>query len=173
MLQSQRQTSSSTVLWLRPRGWWAVVFAMPAIAGCDDGSGADVPYQPPVVQEEVLPPMEAQKAAVGVGKSSRRLSDGSTVEQMASYQAQAYFSAKERIAFDIQLVQAEKLFEAMEGRKPETHEEYMDKIVRANAIQLPKLPENMRYQYLPEKGELWVEPIDGQSAESVSSEEIE
>lgn len=152
------------------RWWWTAGLAIAVTLGCDDGSGADQPYQPPVVEEDELPPMEAQRAAVGVGQSSRRLSDGSAVEQAVGYQAAAYFNAKERIVFEVQLVQAAKLFEAVEGRKPDSHEEYMDKVVKANNILLPKLPENMRYRYLPEDGQLWVEPIEGRSAESVAGE---
>lgn len=49
-----------------------------------------------------------------------------------------------------------KLFEATEGRKPNSHEEFMSRVVKPNNIQLPRLPQGQRYQYNPQLGELMV-----------------
>jgi hypothetical protein len=43
------------------------------------------------------------------------------------------------------------------GRGPKTHEEFMEKIIRANDIKLPELPSGHRYVYDPVQGELLVE----------------
>ena len=72
----------------------------------------------------------------------------------------AFFKAKERIAFDIAVPQAVNLFQASEGRFPKSHEEFMEKIIKANRIELPKLPEGMTYRFHSDTGELWVHPID-------------
>ncbi len=40
-----------------------------------------------------------------------------------------------------------ELFNASEGRYPKDHEEFMEKIIKANNIQLPVLPHKGRYQY--------------------------
>jgi hypothetical protein len=50
-----------------------------------------------------------------------------------------------------------QLYEATNGRKPRTHEEFMEQIVKFNAIPLPQLPPDCRYIYDPEIGELMVE----------------
>ena len=40
---------------------------------------------------------------------------------------------------------------------PKTHDEFMEKIVVANGIELPQLPEGERYVFDPQRGELMVE----------------
>jgi hypothetical protein len=49
-----------------------------------------------------------------------------------------------------------KLFEATEGRKPNSHDEFMSRIVKANNIALPKLQQGRSYRYDPQRGELMV-----------------
>lgn len=39
------------------------------------------------------------------------------------------------------------LFNATEGRYPESYDEFMEKIIKANNIQLPVLPGGKKYQY--------------------------
>ena len=46
------------------------------------------------------------------------------------------------------------LFKASEGHLPKTDEEFMDKIINANHIQLPPLPPGSSYVYDPSKGEI-------------------
>ena len=52
--------------------------------------------------------------------------------------------------------QALNLFNASNGRFPEDHAEFMDKIIKANNIQLPVLPGGRQYQYDVENHELVV-----------------
>ncbi|HEX5442769.1 MAG TPA: hypothetical protein VFW87_03020 [Pirellulales bacterium] len=67
-----------------------------------------------------------------------------------------YFQAQERLVFD-QVVHALRLYDAEHGSKPKTEEEFMTKIIQANNIRLPKLPEGSKYKYDSQKGELLVE----------------
>ena len=113
---------------------------------------AEVPSE--LVQEPV---MERVKAEVGVGQSGRSLDNETGVARMISEPARAYFSVAERTVFDIQIPQAMQLFKAMEGRSPNSHDEFMTKIVRANSIQLPKLAEGQKYIFEPSTSELMVE----------------
>lgn len=63
----------------------------------------------------------------------------------------AYFSVRERVVFDIQIASAMNLYKATNGYYPKTHEEFMQKIVKQNMIQLPKLRTGDSYVYVPEK----------------------
>ena len=110
----------------------------------------------------VAPTLEAQKAAVGVGiKGDSLESDvqGNGPGAIIAAPVHAYFKVKERAVFDIQIPQMLNLYNALHGRAPQNHDEFM-KEIEANRIQLPKLPEGMRYQYRADVGELWVEPVD-------------
>jgi hypothetical protein len=50
-----------------------------------------------------------------------------------------------------------KLYQADQGRYPATHDEFMEKIIRANNLKLPDLPPGQRYLYVAETHELMVE----------------
>ena len=69
----------------------------------------------------------------------------------------SYFCIRERLAYDIQIPEAMKLFRATEDRLPKSHEEFMQRIIKENHINLPLLPEGHRYVYDPKRGELMVE----------------
>jgi len=68
-----------------------------------------------------------------------------------------YFRAQERIVFEIEVPQALNLYKAVNGKGPQTHEEFMEKIIKANNIKLPELLPRERYVYDPEKEQLMVE----------------
>jgi hypothetical protein len=128
-----------------------------AIAGCQPPQAAQAPVQAPA---PVAPTGEAVKAGVGVGQQGRSLDGDTGVQQMISAPVSAYFKAKERIAFDIAVPHTVNLFQATEGRFPKSTDEFMEKIIKANQIALPKLPEGMMYQFHSDTGELWVHPIN-------------
>ena len=104
------------------------------------------------------PETERVKAGVGVGKKGRSL-DGYTdgVEGAIASPAQAYFSTKEKLTFEIQLKHAMDLYKATNGRLPNSHEAFMNEIVKFNKINLPELPAGHKYVFDPERGELMVE----------------
>lgn len=141
---------------------FGVVLALGQI-GCDNSPDEEIATpepEPPLMQE-------ARKAEVGVGKQGAKLrADNSIATKMVGgAAAQALFDTKEKVAFEIKIPQALALYRAQDsfGKGPQTHEEFMEKIIRANNIELPKLPEGMHYNYRPDggekgEGELWVEP---------------
>jgi hypothetical protein len=106
------------------------------------------PQTPPAVQ----PNATYQKADVGAGKRGRNYEPGIVTTPIASY-----FASRERIAFQIQIPDAMRLYKASNGNAPKTHDEFMQKIIKENNIQLPDLPAGQRYVYLPDKEELFVE----------------
>jgi hypothetical protein len=108
--------------------------------------------------KKAAPPMEDQVAKVGVGVKGDSLETSNDDPRgIITGPALALFKAKEKIVFEIQLPQAVAMYNALNGRNPKTHEEYMREIVEANKIPLPKLPDGMVYRYRPESNELWVE----------------
>lgn len=111
-----------------------------------DAGKTEAPSAPPAdntVREE---------AKVGVGKKGRGYGAGLVTTPVA-----AYFGARERIAFEIQIPEAMKLYKALNGNAPKTHEEFMQKIIKENAVRLPELPEGHRYVYDPKAEQLMVE----------------
>ena len=103
------------------------------------------------------PQMPNQVAKTGVGVQGNSLDgiQGNDARMLVAGPVKAYFNAKERIVFDIQLRESEKLFNALQGRDPKSHEEYMKEVV--GKIPLPKLQDGMVYRYHPDSNELWVE----------------
>lgn len=114
-----------------------------------DAPAADVP------PETVRVPAE-----VGVGVKGRKLDDPHLV-QMIVTPARALFRTRERVVFEVQIPHAMQLYEATNGRKPRSHDEFMQEIIGFNQIQLPELPPGQRYVYDPESGELMVERPGG------------
>jgi hypothetical protein len=117
---------------------------------------------PPTVTSQA-PPAEARPAQVGVGLQGQSLKNESGIGKAIAQPAMVLFQTKEKMVFEVQIPQALQLFNGLEGRLPETHEEFMDKIIKFNQIKLPKLPEGQEYRYRPDKGELWVEPTSANS----------
>lgn len=154
---------------------WGLLIALSALLGCEGGSGssdagrgpedlskllvnpapAAAPAQPPpaVAPAAAAPPAVVQTPAqAGVGEKGRSLEF-----KLGQTAVKAYFQAKERIVFEIQLPEAMKLYQATNGYFPKTEEDFWEQIVKANFISLPELPAGHRYVYRPENGELFVE----------------
>jgi hypothetical protein len=113
------------------------------------------PNSPSVQLPSSEPP---RKAETGVGIAGRSLQQEQGIGKMIAQPAATLFTVREKVVFEIQLPQAVALFQASEGRLPNSHEEYFEKIIDANRINLPKLPAGQAYRYRPDLGELWVEP---------------
>jgi RNase P/RNase MRP subunit p29 len=90
---------------------------------------------------------------VGVGLKGRSL-DG--YKGAVVTPAKAYFAVREKTVFQIQIPHAMQLFKAENGEGPKSHDEFMEKIVKANGIKLPELPPGQIYQYQPDTEELMV-----------------
>jgi hypothetical protein len=71
--------------------------------------------------------------------------------------ANAHFTVRERIVFEVQVPESLKLYKATHGRGPQTHAEFMKEIVAANQIRLLQLQDGMRYVYDPKTETLLVE----------------
>lgn len=100
--------------------------------------------------------MERVVAEVGVGQKGRRLDQDHVVDAIAA-PAKKLFDIKEKAAFEFQVAPAMNYFKALEGRAPKSHEEFMEKIIEANNIQLPELPPGQKYVYDPATEQLMVE----------------
>lgn len=114
------------------------------------GSGAD-----PGVSPAVEPEGELIRAETGVGKQGQSLQDETGVGAMIVQPARSLFAVKQRMVFDVQIPKALQSFEALQGRKPNSHDEYMN-VLKTNLIKLPELPAGQTYEYDPEQGELMV-----------------
>lgn len=110
------------------------------------------PPAPPPQPAVPAPSAAPQKAGVGVGEKGRGYGQG-----VVATPAATLFAAKERIVFEMEVPKAMQLFKAMEGRGPKDHAEYMDKIIKANQIRLPELPQGKQYRYDPKTELLMVE----------------
>jgi hypothetical protein len=113
---------------------------------------ANAPVAPAPAEPAPPPEMVQEKAEVGVGVKGSDLGQG-----LVSTPVKAYFLTKERLVFEAQIPHAMNLYAASNGRKPKSHEEFMEQIIKFNNIQLPQLPAHSRYVYDPETGELMVE----------------
>ncbi len=107
-----------------------------------------LPPTPPASDQTVEPTVEPvhQPAAVGVGKRGRGYGAGPITTPIA-----AYFSTRQRMAFDIQIPSAMNIYRAQNGHFPKSHEEFMEKIIKENSIRLPELSNGKRYVYDPDK----------------------
>jgi hypothetical protein len=110
------------------------------------------PVQPAPPAAKPVEPAASQKAAVGVGAKGRGFGQGVVATPAASL-----FAARERIVFEIQIPQAMQLFKATEDRGPKDHAEFMERIIKANQIHLPELPEGKQYRYDPKTEQLMVD----------------
>jgi hypothetical protein len=145
---------------------------IPGIAGVVDLSGDEEPPVPnhSSIQPETstTPPFnldltaggeggERVRAEVGVGKRGQSLNDEQGIGGMIVQPARALFATEQRVVFNVLIPKAVQLFEATEGRKPRSHDEYMSRIIKANLIKLPTLPAGQKYIYDPNTGELMVQ----------------
>jgi hypothetical protein len=99
---------------------------------------------------------ERVRAKSGVGKKGRRLRDPKLVQTLVT-PAVSLFAAQQRVVFDIQIPKAMQYYEGLHGEKPQSHEEFMQGIVKEGQIQLPELPAGHKYVYDPKQGVLMVE----------------
>lgn len=68
---------------------------------------------------------------------------------------EAYEPLKQQVS-ELKIQQSVDIFNAIEGRYPKDHEEFMTKVIRANNIRLPQLGPGKQYQYDVENHALMV-----------------
>ncbi len=93
---------------------------------------------------------QLEKAEVGVGTKGKDYGGGIITEP-----ARVFFRVEERITFQ-QVEHAQNLFKAEHGQFPQSHEEFMEKVIEANQIALPGLPDGAEYWYDAESAELMI-----------------
>jgi hypothetical protein len=130
-------------------------------SGCDQSSAPSGSANPtPPVAIPAAQPFEAKPAQVGVGAQGQSLKDEKGIGKAIVQPAMALFRTKEKAVFEFQIPPALELYRAGEGNGeyPPSHDEFMSKIIKANSIQLPRLPAGQVYRYHPDDHQLWVEP---------------
>jgi len=118
---------------------------------------AEMPAEPIATESDVLA-SDADTgtivpAQVGVGAKGRDYGGPGIV----TTPVETYFRTGERIAFEIQIPSAMKLYKASHDNKgPKTHEEFMKVIIQENGVQLPELPDGEEFIYDPKTEQLMV-----------------
>ncbi len=110
-------------------------------AGATEGAEAEAEY----VEKK------ADVGATGKGEYGVTSEDPMSI---VTVPVSTYFKAQEMAVFRMQIPSAMNLFQASEGRYPNSEEEFMTKIIKANQIVLPKLPEGDVYFYDAQAREL-------------------
>lgn len=111
------------------------------------GSAADDPHPGHGVAGDSQPSSgeaentESKVAEPGVGKKGRYNSN-----DYVSTVVGAYFGIQEKLAFDLAKSHLQR-YKTIHGDYPKTHEEYMEKIIAANNVQLPELKKGEEYYY--------------------------
>jgi hypothetical protein len=96
---------------------------------------------------------ELKKAEAGVGVKGKDYGGPGFI----TTPVMAKFSAEQRIAFEIQIPNAMKIYKAAhENKGPKSHEEFMEVIIKENGVPLPELAPGESYLYIPETEELMV-----------------
>ena len=140
--------------------YFAAIIAGALMSGCGEWkkplpAPKPSPQAAPHVElapEPAAPPQQV-KAAVGVGAKGHYDGVGPVVTPI-----HAYFAAKERVVFEIQIPKTMQIYKAEhDNHGPKTHEQFMKEIIQEGMIKLPELPAGDRYIYDPVKEELMVE----------------
>ncbi|MCC6509559.1 MAG: hypothetical protein IT423_10655 [Pirellulaceae bacterium] len=141
----------------RLASWMCVVWSLTFIGlGCTPPPAPPAAAPPPAA--EPPPPAAPIKAEAGVGKQGQSLKNEGAVGRFFAQPAITLFTVKQRVVFEIQIPQAMNLYQASNGYKPKSHDEFMTHIIKANNIALPILPEGQVYKYHPDEGVLYVHP---------------
>ncbi len=113
-----------------------------------------VPAGPGQATSAIPPGATATPAQVGVGAQGKNYGSGDA--GLVTTPISAYFSAKEMIAFNIEIPRAMNTFKAFNNRLPSSQAEFDKEIIEPANIKLPELPAGKKYMYDPVKGELMV-----------------
>jgi len=138
---------------------WCVAIYVACQVGCDrlipNPPGARQPGGATLSNDQSEPAagQTAQPAEPGVGKYSRNLArDGLLITPVRTI-----FTADEKMVFDIQIPKAMQIYKALnDGHALQSHDEFMEKIIRENHIRLPKLLDGHTYEYDTEQEKLTV-----------------
>jgi len=125
-------------------------------AAVEDAGVAEVPQAPPAQDEPAQKEDNTVtvKADVGMtGKGNYSSANANNPVGIITVPVKTYFTTRERLVLQ-QVTAAENLYKGEHERLPSSNEEYMEKIIRANNISLPRLPDGHVYVYDPKDSEL-------------------
>ena len=147
------------------------------MCGCDLAKPQNEGQRPPpVVMEDVPQDQPAQnepvpkeddtvtvKAEVGMtGKGNYSSANADNPMGIITVPVKTLFTTQQRLVLQ-QITAAENLYKGEHEKLPSSNEEYMEKIIRANNIQLPRLPAGQTYEFDPTDNELKIrKPRDAQ-----------
>jgi hypothetical protein len=137
-----------------------------AAPGSESPDGASEPTTEPAAE------MPAEEAPAAEDSAAAPAADGTTTPAevgvgvkgqnyggpgFVTTPIEAYFRTGERIAFEIQIPNAMKLYKADHDNKgPKTHEEFMNVIIKENGVELPELAAGEEFLYDPKTEQLLV-----------------
>lgn len=160
MKRGLRTGEVKVLITLRVMSAAALAMSAALMAGCGQYEPAKTAAPPASPQPVATQPPAAvaataektvKPAAVGMGEKGRDYPLGPVSTPVASL-----WAVKEKLALGL-IEKAMNEFRAVEGRTPKSHEEFMEKIIKANDIRLPTLPPGHRYKYDPAQAQLMVE----------------
>lgn len=151
----------------------AVALGLALLAGCDQPTGDTRPRStaPVVAQPEAPTPPPAPAPEVKsreiLGQRTQDVRDAAKEAEAGGVETAPRITAKDPILLvgnayvsiigrsaQLNIEHAIDLYKAENGDYPKTFEEFMDKIIKANNIALPKLPEYQDYAYKAEEHKL-------------------
>jgi hypothetical protein len=134
------------------------VLLVTLLAGCvptpPPPAKSPAPPETPAPTADAPPVMERVEAKAGVGKKGQSL-EGET--GMVVEPVKQLIKFEQKAVFDLTIKPTLEAYKALNGSYPKSHEEFMEKIIRANNIKLPELPAGQQYVFDPETGLLMVE----------------
>lgn len=169
--------------------WIALASLFVALSGCEVTELPDAPPEAPAPAAEAPdagPPKVATAGGTMVEDDAPPVSDTprpfdvrDPIRGRASREAGGYLGAvgNSRFAAEYKIIMANvthalNLYWGSEGEYPKTHEEFMEKIIKFNQIQLPELPPDREYVYVPEEpkpeNKLMVRRAQSQSGEAAA-----
>ena len=120
--------------------YWSLVLL--CLFGCMDSLDKQVQKSPNSIIGKTTQDVGEIKPEAGATVSDSKIE----ITDPVTGPLQAYGPAVERI-MKSHVAHALNLFNASEGRYPNSYEEFMTRIIKENNIQLPVLPGGKRYQY--------------------------
>jgi len=149
----------------RPR--LSVALGLALLAGCDQPTGDTRPRSsapavapPEPVAEAPAPNPDARPREI-LGKRTQDIRDASKEAKAGGVETKGQIIAKDPItlpgnayvsivgkAAELQIEGALNLYQGETGEYPKTTEEFMEKIIKANNLALPKLPFYQEYVYV-------------------------
>ncbi|WP_435008806.1 hypothetical protein P12x_000059 [Tundrisphaera lichenicola] len=139
--------------------------ALGIVVGCDQPTGSsgpknrtrnvpvvEAPPEPPPAPEAPRVPILGQRTReIGQAEAEKRAggvvaTQKITARDPITLQGNAYVTSIGKLAIG-QIDQALNLYQAANGEYPRTYEEFMEGVIRANNIALPKLPAYQKYAY--------------------------